>query len=164
MYKTSILILSAIFVVAMADTPNEIKLPLSSYLQAMNGGQPPKDGSHFQLNLPVLEIFDAQGVPIYYSTSSKIAIPDLHSLHGKLSTLKAVSGHESLSTILQHLNASGVTVPNQTSSMRYTFLFIRSDRPRSNPEINEQEAILTFLREEPREKIHLVKLVISGIN
>jgi hypothetical protein len=164
MYKILTLILCATFVAAMADAPNEIQLPLSSYLQAMNGGQPPKDGSHFQLNLPVLEIFDAQGVPIYYSTSSKVAIPELHNLHGKLSTLKAVSGHERLSAILQHLNASGVTVPNQTSSMRYTFLFIRSDRPGSNPEINEQEAILKFLREERKENIHLVKLVISGIN
>lgn len=165
MYKLIVtFIFCSIFGAATADSPNEIKLPLSSYLQAMNAGQPPKDGGNFQLHLPVLEIFDAKGVPVYYSTSSVVAIPDLHNLHGRLSILKPLSGHESLATILQHLSASGVTVPNQPSSMQYTFLFIRSDRPRSAPETNEQEAILGFLREEPKANIHLVKLVISGIN
>ena len=143
---------------------NEIKLPLSSYLQVMNAGQAPKDGSNFQLHLPVLEIFDSQGHPVYYGTSSQVTIPDLHRLHGKLSTLTQLSDHASFSTFLQNLSASGVTVPRQPSSIRYTFLFIRSDRPGSKPEINEQEEILRFLREEPKERIHLLKLVISGIN
>ena len=160
----SSLLLNALLMSA-TDDASEIKIPLPVYLQTLNAGKPLKDGSNVAINLPVLEIFDSQGVPVYYSDSSRIAIPDLQHMHGRISSLRPISAHVSLDTFLRYLRDSGAKTEKAVAKdSTYTFLFIRSDRPHSEPEIKEQEALQRFLRAESNQKIGVVNLVVSGIN
>lgn len=148
---------------APSSNITEIKVSLSDYLQIASEGHP-LTGGNVSIGIPVLEIFNAKGIPVYYANSSISILPELQTLHKKLSSLKPITNHAPLSTFFQSLKDTGTTVQEPaTATPPYTFIFVRSDRQKSEPEIRTEKALMEFMRGEPENTIHVFKLVVSGI-
>lgn len=140
----------------------EIKIPLSDYVQIASEGRLP--GDQMSIGIPVLEIFNAKGVPIYYANSSLTIVPDLQTLHKRLASLKPIANHAPLETFFKSLKDTGNTIQDPSAHTHaYIFVFVRSDRQKSEPEIRAEKALLEFVRSEPENLVHVFKLVVSGI-
>lgn len=149
---------------APSSNITEIKVSLSDYLQIASEGRP-LSGGNVSIGIPVLEIFNAKGLPVYYANSSVSILPELQTLHKKLSSLKPIANHAPLDTFFKSLKDTGVTIqePKAAATHPYTFIFVRSDRQKSEPEMRTEKALIEFMRSEPENTIHVFKLVVSGI-